>query len=134
MLGWDTDQFPTDLDDVVRAMLIILGQGGLGTGGLNFDAKLRRGSTDLDDLFHAHIGGMDTFARGLVIAQQIIDDGVMSEFINSRYAGYNDGIGAKIAEGATSFAELDAWVREQGEPAQKSGKQEMLENIYRSYF
>ncbi len=134
MLGWDTDQFPTDLDDVVRAMLIILNQGGLGSGGLNFDAKLRRGSTDLVDLFHAHIGGMDTFARGLVIAQQIIDDGVMSDFMSSRYAGFGEGIGAKISNGGSSFDELEAYVRENGEPRQISGRQEMLENIYRSYF
>ena len=134
LLGWDTDQFPTDLDDVVRAMIIILNQGGLGSGGLNFDAKLRRGSTDLVDLFHAHIGGMDTFARGLVIAQQIIDDGILSDFVKNRYAGYGEGIGKKIGNGGTSFDELEAYVREQGEPKPVSGRQEMLENIYSSYF
>ncbi|MCP4752359.1 MAG: xylose isomerase, partial [Proteobacteria bacterium] len=126
-LGWDTDQFPTDLNDAVRAMIIILNQGGLGSGGLNFDAKLRRGSTDPVDLFHAHIGGMDTYARGLIIARKIIDDGVLSEFVNKRYSGYEKGIGRKIGSGDTSFDELEAYVLENGEPEPVSGRQELLE-------
>jgi xylose isomerase len=133
LLGWDTDQFPTELDEAVRAMLVILKQGGLGSGGLNFDAKLRRGSTDTEDLFHAHIGGMDTFARGLLIAQQIIDDGVLSDFVQKRYASYSQDIGSKISTGKTSFSDLEAFILAQGEPTPASGRQEMLENIFRSY-
>ncbi len=133
LLGWDTDQFPTELDEAVRAMLVILKQGGLGSGGLNFDAKLRRGSTDTVDLFHAHIGGMDTFARGLLIAQKIIDDGVLSDFIQKRYVSYSKDIGSSITAGNTSLAELETFVLEKGEPIPASGRQEMLENIFSSY-
>jgi xylose isomerase len=134
MLGWDTDQFPTDLVSAVKAMLVIQQQGGLGSGGLNFDAKLRRGSIDPSDLFHAHIGGMDTFARALLIAQKIMDDGVLSDFISKRYAGYEEGIGLKIASGKASFDDLESFILENGEPEPVSGRQEMLENIFHSYF
>jgi xylose isomerase len=133
LLGWDTDQFPTDLYQATYAMLVVLKQGGLGSGGLNFDAKLRRGSTDLMDLFYAHIGGMDTFARGLITAQKIIDDGLLEEFINHRYASYNKGLGKRIMAGETNFDELEDWVLEKGEPLPISGRQEYLENIVNSY-
>lgn len=132
-VGWDTDQFPTNLYDAVAVMRILLKQGGLKHGGLNFDAKVRRGSFDTVDLFHAHIGGMDTFARALVIADQMIKDGVIETFIKARYAGYRQGMGAKILKGKTSLPELEQWAARQGEPAMKSGRQEMLENILNRY-
>jgi len=95
LLGWDTDQFPTDIYSTTLAMMIILNQNGLGKGGLNFDAKVRRSSTDPIDLFHAHIGGMDAFARGLLIAQRIIEDKVLSSFVEGRYSSFKSGIGAR---------------------------------------
>ena len=133
LLGWDTDQFPVDLHDATLAMGVILAQGGLGSGGLNFDAKLRRGSTELEDLFIAHIGGMDAFAYGLKVAARLQEDGVLRDFLSNRYSSYDDGIGAKIEAGRTSFAELEEYVLEHGEPAQKSGQQEKLENILNQY-
>ena len=133
LLGWDTDQFPTDPGMCVRAMLVVLNQGGLGKGGLNFDAKLRRGSFDEIDLFYAHISGMDTFARGLLAAHQIIEDGVLDNFIKERYASYSDEIGNQIMGGRETFESLEQYVLQQGEPAFKSGRQEMLESIQASY-
>jgi xylose isomerase len=133
LLGWDTDQFPTDLYSTTMAMMIILNQNGLGTGGLNFDAKVRRSSTDPVDLFHAHIGGMDAFARGLLIAQQIIDDKVLSSFVAERYSSYNSGIGAQMIAGKVGMAEVDKWVLSQPAPVLQSARQEMLENIINSY-
>jgi len=133
LLGWDTDQFPTDPGMCVRAMLVVLNQGGLGKGGVNFDAKLRRGSFDEIDLFYAHISGMDTFARGLLAAHQIIEDGVMDNFIKERYASYTDGIGKQIVGGQETFESLEQYVLQEGEPAFKSGRQEMLESILHSY-
>ncbi|OVE80921.1 xylose isomerase, partial [bacterium M21] len=122
LLGWDTDQFPTDMTGALWTMLILLKQGGLTDGGLNFDAKVRRGSFDTIDLFHAHIGGMDTFARGLLIADKIIADGVFDQVIAERYAGFGTGQGAKILSGTTSLEELEAWATEQGEPKRISGR------------
>ncbi len=133
MLGWDTDQFPTNIYDTTFAMMVVLNQGGLGTGGFNFDAKVRRSSVDPIDLFHAHIGGMDTFARGLLIAQKIIEDNVLGEFMDERYSSFNSGIGADIMSGKVGLEELDKWVRSQSNPTLKSGRQEMLENIVNSY-
>jgi len=133
LLGWDTDQFPVDIYQTTYAMLVILGQGGLGSGGLNFDAKLRRGSTDLEDLFHAHIGGMDAFARGLITAQKIIDDGLLKEFVEQRYASYSSDRGKRILSGEADFDELEAWILEKGEPHLISGRQEYLENLINTY-
>ena len=133
LLGWDTDQFPVNIYDTTRAMLIVLEQGGIGRGGLNFDAKVRRGSCDTVDLFHAHIGGMDAFARGLSIAQKIIDDGILADFKSARYAGYKEGIGKKIMDGRAGFVELEAFILENGEPTLKSGRQEYLENVINDY-
>ncbi|MEE8416529.1 MAG: xylose isomerase [Desulfobacterales bacterium] len=133
LLGWDTDQFPTDPVMCARAMLVVLKQGGIGKGGFNFDAKLRRGSFDENDLFYAHISGMDTFARGLTAAHQIIEDGVLDHFIEKRYASYGEGIGKQIISGRESFDSLEQWILKKGEPAFKSGRQEMLENIGSSY-
>src|SRR5262245_49283184 len=133
LLGWDTDQFPTDVSEIVGVMLVILNQGGLAPGGLNFDAKVRRASTDLEDLFHAHIGGMDTFALGLKIAHQIKQDGVLSAFVRERYSGYDDGIGHRIEVRKTNFKELENYALEQGEPELRSGRQEKLENTVNQY-
>jgi xylose isomerase len=133
LLGWDTDQFPNDLYSTTMAMMIILKQHGLGAGGLNFDAKVRRSSNDPTDLFHAHVGGMDTFAHGLLIAQRIIDDKALDAFIEERYNSYSSGIGARMLSRNAGLGEIEKWVREAGEPVIQSGRQEMLENIVSSY-
>ncbi len=133
LLGWDTDQFPTDIYSTTMAMLIILNQNGLGTGGLNFDAKVRRSSNDPTDLFYAHIGGMDTFAKSLLIAHQIIEDKVLSNFIEERYSSHKSGIGVQIMSGKVGLEEVEKWVRNEKNPVLQSGRQEMLENIFNSY-
>lgn len=133
LLGWDTDQFPTNIYSTTMAMMIILNQSGLGKGGLNFDAHLRRSSIDPIDLFHAHICGMDTFAKGLLIAHQLIEDGVISNFIEQRYSSFDSGIGARIMSGEVGLEELEKWIISQDAPAPQSGRQEMLENIINSY-
>jgi xylose isomerase len=133
LLGWDTDQFPTDIYSTTLAMMVILNQGGLGSGGLNFDAKPRRSSIDTIDLFYAHIGGMDTFARGLLIASKIIEDGVFDQFISERYNSYSDGLGKDILNGKVTFEDAEKWILENGLPIQKSARQEMLENILNDY-
>ena len=133
LLGWDTDQFPTDIYSTTMAMMIILNQGGLGSGGLNFDAKVRRSSNDPVDLFHAHIGGMDAFARGLLIADRIIKDKALSNFVEERYGSFKSGIGADIMSGKVGLVEIDKHVRNAAAPVLQSGRQEMLENILNSY-
>lgn len=134
LLGWDTDQFPTDIYSAVLAMMIILNQNGLGSGGLNFDAKVRRSSNDPTDLFYAHIGGMDTFARGLLIADRIIEDKILSNFVEQRYGSFNSGIGAKIMSGQVGFEDIEQWILDNDKPILQSARQEMLENIINSYF
>ncbi|HCV24441.1 MAG TPA: xylose isomerase, partial [Candidatus Latescibacteria bacterium] len=133
LLGWDTDQFPTDLYSTTYAMMVILKQGGLKPGGVNFDAKLRRGSFDLDDLFHAHIGGMDAFARGLKIAHRIMEDGQVGDFVKRRYAGWRRGMGRKVLAGKASFEDMEAYVHKHGEAAKTSGREEWLEALINSY-
>jgi xylose isomerase len=133
LLGWDTDQFPTDVYSTTLAMLIILKQDGLGKGGLNFDAKVRRSSTDPSDLFHAHIGGMDAFARGLLIAHQIMEEKAFSKFIAERYKSFDTGMGARIMSGKVGLSDLEKWAIREGSPDLASGRQEMLENILNSY-
>ncbi len=134
LLGWDTDQFPTDLYDTTLAMGTILKMGGFTTGGLNFDAHVVRESFEPVDLFHAHIGGMDAFARGLKTAAAIRADGVMGDFIASRYSSYDSGIGADIEAGKVGFAELSEYMLEKGEVAPNaSGRIEMLENMFNEY-
>jgi xylose isomerase len=115
------------------AMLIILGQNGLGAGGLNFDAKVRRSSNDPMDLFHAHIGGMDAFARGLLIAHRIREDGPFARFIEERYGSYASGIGSRMMSGKATLQEVETWVLGADRPVLVSGRQEMLENILNSY-
>jgi xylose isomerase len=134
LLGWDTDQFPTDIYLTTQCMLAIMNQGGLAPGGVNFDAKVRRESFEPIDLFYAHIGGMDAFARGLKIAARIRADGVFDDFVRQRYSSYDGGIGAKIESGNAGFSELEKYMLEKGEAAaNQSGRQEMLENIVNEY-
>jgi xylose isomerase len=131
--GWDTDQFPTDLYDAVQAMLVLLGDGGFKTGGFNFDAKVRRESTDPEDMFIAHIGGMDTFARGLLIAHDILENSPLPEFRRQRYASFDGGPGLAFVNGKLSLADLRDHAAKTGEPAQISGKQEWVENLINDY-
>ncbi|MEW4529010.1 xylose isomerase [Maioricimonas sp. JC845] len=134
LLGWDTDQFPTDLYLTTQCMLVILKQGGLAPGGINFDAKVRRESFEPIDLFHAHIGGMDAFARGTKIAAAIRKDGVLDDFVAQRYGSWDEGIGKQIEDGTATFDSLEAYMLEKGEAAPNaSGRQEMLENIINQY-
>jgi xylose isomerase len=131
LIGWDTDQFPTNLYTTTQMMLVILNQpGGLGRGGLNFDAKVRRDSFEPIDLFHAHIGGMDAFAQGLKIAAAIRKDGTLARMLKDRYASWDAGIGAEIESGRADFKSLEAHMLARGEAAKNtSGRQELLENI-----
>ncbi len=134
LLGWDTDQFPTDIYLTTRCMLAILKYGGLTPGGINFDAKVRRESFEPVDLFHAHIGGMDAFARGLKIAAAIRADGALDSFVKERYGSWDSGVGARIESGAESFSSLEQYMLEKGEAeANVSGRQEMLENLINTY-
>ena len=130
--GWDTDQFPTDLYDTVGAMLVVLRQGGL-VGGLNFDAKPRRESTDMEDLFIAHIGGMDAFARGLEVAHGLLNDSPWEQWRAQRYASFDAGAGKDFASGKLGLAELAKLAAGNGEPVQASGKQERYENLLNQY-
>jgi len=133
-LGWDTDQFPNNVPDVAMALYIILRAGGFSTGGLNFDAKIRRQSFEPDDLFHAHIGGMDTCARALLIAADMLGDGKLQAFVSERYAGWEGGLGEGIQGGGLSLADLsDRVVDGAIEPEPRSGRQEMLENLVNRY-
>lgn len=134
LLGWDTDQFPTDIYLTTQCMLVILKQGGLAPGGVNFDAKVRRESFEPIDLFHAHIGGMDAFARGLKIAAAIRKDGVLDDFVSDRYSSYDSGMGEKIESGSASFEDLEAYMLEKGNnDPNSSGRQEYLENVINDY-
>jgi len=127
--GWDTDQFPNDINELTEAMMIILQAGGFKGGGINFDAKIRRNSTDMEDLFHAHIGGVDTFARALVTADNVLQKSEYKKIRKERYASYDSGKGKEFEEGKLSLEDLRAFAIENGEPSMKSGKQEYLENI-----
>ncbi|WP_200416068.1 xylose isomerase [Virgibacillus salexigens] len=133
LLGWDTDEFPTNLYSTTLAMYEILKNGGLGRGGLNFDAKVRRGSFEPEDLFHAHIAGMDSFAVGLRVAQQLIEDQVLDGVINERYNSYNEGIGKEIVEGNTDFHKLEAHALELKEISHQSGRLEKIKTTMNQY-
>ena len=134
MLGWDTDQFPTSVYLTTECMLAILKMGGFKTGGVNFDAKVRRESYEPVDLFHAHIGGMDTFARGLKVAAAIRADGRLEEFVKNRYRSWDTGIGKKIESGKASFKSLEAYMLKKGEVTRnESGRQEFLENLINEF-
>lgn len=134
LLGWDTDQFPTNLYLTAEIMLMLLKYGGIAPGGVNFDAKVRRESFEPIDLFHAHIGGMDAFARGLKIAADIRADGELAAFVKQRYSSWDEGIGAEIEAGQADFKSLEAYMLEKGEVApNQSGRQEMLEHLINRY-
>lgn len=134
LLGWDTDQFPTDYYLTTQIMMMLLKYGGIGLGGVNFDAKVRRESFEPIDLFYAHIGGMDAFARGLKIAAAIRADGELAQFVQQRYASWDTGIGAEIEAGRANFKTLEAYMLAKGDVAPlQSGRQEMLENLINRY-
>ncbi len=134
LLGWDTDQFPTDVYLATQIMWTVLKMGGFTTGGLNFDAKVRRESFEPEDLFHAHIGSMDAMARGLKIAAAIRKDGRLADFVKRRYQSWDSGIGKQIEQGKADFAGLEAYILKKGEAeANTSGRQEFLENLINEF-
>lgn len=134
LLGWDTDQFPTNVYLTTQCMLGILKMGGFTTGGVNFDAKCRRESFTPEDLFHAHIGGMDAFARGLKVAAAIRKDGRLADFVGQRYSSWDDGVGAQIEAGKMNFKKLEKYILKKGEAAKcDSGRQEFLENLINEF-
>jgi xylose isomerase len=133
-LGWDTDQFPNDIAETALVLYTLMQAGGFTSGGMNFDAKLRRQSIEADDLFHAHIGGMDTLARGLLIAEKMIKDGALQKKTDERYAGWHGELGRNIMAGKKTLAELADLALAQGlDPKHRSGRQEMLENLVNRY-
>ena len=134
LIGWDTDQFNLDLATASAVMLIVLRQGGIAPGGFNFDAKLRRESTDVRDMFAAHAGSIDAFARGLLIAERILAEGTLDEWRQARYASFDAGIGAQVERGTVGFGDLERWVLDAGEPRPASGRQEQFENLIASYW
>ena len=131
--GWDTDQFPMNLNELVETMLVILESGGFAGGGVNFDAKARRNSTDLEDIFHAHIGGMDAFARAAIVADKVLRESPYRKFRTERYASFDSGQGKAFEEGKLQLEDLRAFALANGEPKQTSGRQEWLENIINQY-
>ena len=133
LIGWDTAQFPTDIYLCTQIMLVVLNMGGLSTGGLNFDAKRRRESHEPIDLFHCHIGGMDAFARGLKVANAIIQDGRLGEFIKARYSSWDSELGQKVESGNASLAELEEIALRNNISDIPSGRQEMLENLVNEF-
>ena len=133
LLGWDTDQFPTNVYLTTEMMIELLKMGGFTTGGLNFDAKVRRQSHEPVDLFYAHIGGMDAFARGLQIAHAILEDGRLDAFVDARYAGWNGDFGQKVLRGGATLADCEAYIESNGDPTRFSGRQEMLENLVNEF-
>ncbi len=134
LLGWDTDQFPTNIYLTTEVMLMLLKYGGLQAGGVNFDAKVRRESFEPLDLFHAHVGGMDAFARGLKVAAAIRADGELDKFVTHRYRSWDSGIGAQIESGEADFESLEAYMLDKAEiEANESGRQEMLEHLINRY-
>ncbi len=133
LLGWDTDQFPTNLYDTTLAMFEVIKMGGFNKGGLNFDAKTRRASFEPVDLFYGHIAGMDAFAKGFKIAYKLVQDGVFDKFVKERYSSYTQGIGKDIVDGEVGFKQLEAYTLKNGEPKLSSGRQELLESILNKY-
>lgn len=132
-LGWDTDQFPMDIRACTMVMKTVIEQGGIQPGGLNFDAKVRRESTDVNDMFIAHIGAMDAFARGLKNAAKLIEEGVMKKNLEERYSSFSEGLGAKMASGTATLEECESFIMKSGEPETRSGKQEHYESIFNYY-
>ena len=133
LLGWDTDQFPTNIYDATLAMYEILKNGGLAPGGVNFDSKVRRASFEKEDLFLAYIAGMDTFAKGLRVAYKLLENGDLEDFIKEKYSSFTQGIGKEIVEGKVGFKELEAYALNNNPIINKSGRQELLESIVNQY-
>jgi xylose isomerase len=131
--GWDTDQFPNNINELAEAMLVILEAGGFKGGGINFDAKIRRNSTDPEDLFYAHIGGMDTFARALIVADNVLQNSDYKKIRSERYASFDSNKGKEFEEGKLTLEDLRNYAAENGEPKTISGKQEYLENLINRY-
>ncbi|MGB5244820.1 MAG: xylose isomerase [Lutimonas sp.] len=131
--GWDTDQFPNNIQETTEAMLVFLKAGGLKGGGINFDAKIRRNSTDMEDVFHAHIGGADTFARALLIADKILRNSQYEQLRTARYSSFDQGKGKDFEEGKLTLQDLYKLAHQNGELSLKSGKQELFENIINQY-
>ena len=131
--GWDTDQFPIDAFDLTQAMMQIIRNGGFGNGGTNFDAKTRRNSTDLDDIFIAHIAAMDAMAKGLESAAAVLEESPIPQMVAERYSSFDSGMGKKFEDGELSFEDVYAYGKEVGEPKQTSGKQELYEAIVNMY-
>lgn len=129
MLGWDTDQFPTNVYEAVMCMYEVIKAGGFTNGGLNFDAKTRRASNTVEDILLAYIAGMDTFALGYKYASKLIDDGRIDDFVNNRYRSYRSGVGKEIVEGKTDFEKLSQYALSAAEPQPESGRQEYLESV-----
>ena len=131
--GWDADQFPIDHFELTQAMMQIIRNGGFGTGGTNFDAKTRRNSTDLEDIFIAHISGMDAMAKALLSAAEIIEKSPIPQMVKERYASFDTGLGKKFEDGKMTFEEAYEHGKLVGEPKQTSGKQELYEAIVNMY-
>lgn len=133
LLGWDTDQFPTNIYDATLCMYEVLKNGGIAPGGLNFDSKVRRGSFQSDDLFMSYIVGMDTFAKGLMVADKLYSDKVLEDFVSERYSSYNSGIGKEIIDGKANFESLAEYAKNNDNLKNTSGRQELLEGIVNQY-
>jgi len=131
--GWDTDQFPNNITELTQAMLVILESGGLQGGGVNFDAKTRRNSTDLEDIFYAHIGGMDIFARALLIANDILEKSSYKDLRKERYKSFNTKNGKAFENGTLSLEDLSEIALNGKSPKMRSGQQELFENIINQY-
>ena len=131
--GWDTDEFPTNVYEITEAMLVIQQAGGFKTGGINFDAHIRRNSTDIEDLFIAHVSGMDTFARALIIADKILKDSDYLKMKKKRYESFDKGAGKEYEKGKLTIENLREIAVKGGEPAVRSGKQELLEQLINIY-
>jgi xylose isomerase len=133
LLGWDTDQFPTNIYDATMCMYEVLKNGGIAPGGLNFDSKVRRGSFQSDDLFISYVVGMDTFAKGLLVAANLLEDGALENFVSGRYSSWTEGVGKSIIEGNEDFESLAAYALENDQIKNTSGRQEMLEDVVNRY-
>tara|TARA_B100000482_G_scaffold63568_1_gene44317 strand:- start:477 stop:1805 length:1329 start_codon:yes stop_codon:yes gene_type:complete len=131
--GWDTDQFPNNIYEIVEALLVIIRSGGLQGGGINFDAKTRRNSTDLEDLFHSHIGGIDLFAKSLLITQKIIEDSDYISMIKKRYSSFESDLGKKFTNRELTLKQMNSYAKKIDEPNLKSGRQEFFENLINRY-
>ena len=131
--GWDTDQFPINLYELIEAMMVIVEAGGFTSGGINFDAKTRRNSTDLEDIFIAHIAGMDVFARAFELTLDLLENSPIREMKKARYASFDTGAGARFEHGELTLEELSQLAKSNGEPKQISGRQELYEAIINQY-